>query len=109
MADAREEPNQFELQALIDRNNGGMVWMRRKEEADVAFEQLGYDEEPMQLGSREEARLRFLQGGDRRRKRRGLVDGIGQLSKTLFGTATQEDISDLKESINEIIDNGEHL
>ncbi|MEE4247195.1 MAG: hypothetical protein V2I33_17415 [Kangiellaceae bacterium] len=50
MADAREEPNQLELQALIDRNNGAMVWMRRKEEADVAFEQLGYDEEPMELG-----------------------------------------------------------
>ncbi|ELT95731.1 hypothetical protein CAPTEDRAFT_211560 [Capitella teleta] len=29
---------------------GAMVRMRRKEEADVAFEQLGYDEEPMELG-----------------------------------------------------------
>ncbi|ELU09099.1 hypothetical protein CAPTEDRAFT_200103 [Capitella teleta] len=34
-----------------------------------------------QLADMFQARLRFLQRGDRRRKKRGLVDGIGQLSK----------------------------
>ena len=38
------------------------------------------------------------------RTKRGLVDGIGELSKLLFGTATVSDVNDLKERYNDLAD-----
>ena len=39
----------------------------------------------------------------RPRGKRGFVNAVGDLSKTLFGTATQDDVNQLHEKVNEII------
>ncbi len=39
---------------------------------------------------------------DTNRMKRGLVDGIGQLSRMLFGTAMNEDVEQLREQYNQI-------
>jgi hypothetical protein len=46
------------------------------------------------------SRLSRLQG---HRTKRGLIDGIGELSKTLFGIATSKDLRKVKDTVNELV------
>ena len=41
--------------------------------------------------------------GSSRRRKRGLINAVGEISKTLFGTATQDDVNQLRGKVNEII------
>ena len=38
-----------------------------------------------------------------RRRRRGWIDGVGELFKTMFGTATTKDVNEVREKVNELI------
>ena len=46
-------------------------------------------------------RICNLRSSHQRRQKRGLVDGIGQIAHSLFGLATDREIADLREKIEE--------
>ena len=44
-----------------------------------------------------------------RRHKRGYINAIGSLSKTLFGTATEKDVEKVRNKVNEIIEDNQEL